>query len=589
MLQVTNISSYKFAPLVDLKAIRERLLRLCKEWNLKGTILLSHEGINLFVAGPRENIESLVCAIREVPGLEDLSPKVSESDHQPFTRMLVKIKKEIISFGVEGIDPAQRTSPKLKAETLKSWLDENKDVILLDTRNDYEVKLGTFKNALPIGIDNFRQFPEAVRKLPADYKEKPIVMFCTGGIRCEKAGPFMEREGFKNIFQLDGGILKYFEEVGEAHYDGGCFVFDQRVGVDPSLHETEDKQCFICLAPVTVEDQKDPRFKLGKSCPQCFKSESQKMEEVLGERHAAIARVTNPLPGKEPYHNYRPMKIPAKYDRLSFLDFVCEVFSHLGTEYWEKEFAEKKLLSNEKIPVGSTHLVRAGERYLHLLPHTSEPDVNNQIRILYEDEAILVVNKPAPLPMHASGRYNRNTLQYILNEVYSPAIPRPAHRLDANTTGVVVFARSKHFAGLLQPQFTRGEVEKIYHAKVHGHPVDDAFSCDLAIADEPTDVGARLIDPNGLSALTHFKVLKRNPDGTSFLEARPVTGRTNQIRVHLWALGFPICGDPVYLPVGKLGKTQTLSIGEPPLSLHAKKITFNHPITKKRVSYESEK
>ena len=126
---------------------------------------------------------------------------------------------------------------------------------LLDTRNDYEVKLGTFKNALPIGIDHFREFPDAVRKLPPEMKEQPIVMFCTGGIRCEKAGPFMEREGFENIFQLDGGILKYFEECGGAHYDGECFVFDQRVGVDPSLQETESTQCFRCQTPLTEADQ----------------------------------------------------------------------------------------------------------------------------------------------------------------------------------------------------------------------------------------------------------------------------------------------------------------------------------------------
>src|SRR6185503_15646103 len=165
------------------------------------------------------------------------------------------------------IDPARRPSPKLAARTLKQWLDECRPVTLLDTRNDYEVKLGTFKNARPIGVDHFRDFPDAVRRLPSELKEQPIVMFCTGGIRCEKAGPFMEREGFKNIFQLEGGILKYFEECGGAHYDGECFVFDQRVGVDPSLHETESAQCFNCLTPLTAQEQKDERYRPGKSCP----------------------------------------------------------------------------------------------------------------------------------------------------------------------------------------------------------------------------------------------------------------------------------------------------------------------------------
>lgn len=585
MLPVTNISTYQFASLTDLKPLRERLLSLCKTWNLKGSILLSLEGINLFVAGARDKIDALIAELRTIPGLENLTPKISESDDQPFTRMLVKIKKEIISFGVEGIEPAKRTSPKLKAQELKKWLDEGRAVALLDTRNAYEIKLGTFENAIPIGIDHFRDFPDAVRKLPEEMKEMPIVMFCTGGIRCEKAGPFMEREGFKNIFQLDGGILKYFEEVGAAHYKGGCFVFDQRVGVDPSLQETQDKQCFICLAPVTRQDQIDPRYQLGKSCPSCFKTEEQVREETLLKRHEAVRRVTSPLPGSAPYDNYRPIKIPQKYDQFSLMSFLQEVFPHLPTSYWETEFASGHLLDNQKQKMAPAQIVRAGERYLHLLPATREPDVNAKIEILYEDQAIIVVNKPAPLPMHASGRFHRNTLQFILNEVYHPAIPRPAHRLDANTTGVVVLARSKHYAGLLQPQFAQGKVEKKYFARIQGHPLEDVFVCDWAIGADPIDVGARRVDENGLAALTHFQVIERHADGTSLVEARPLTGRTNQIRIHLWKAGFPICGDALYLPGEKLGTQQTNSVGETPLFLHAHAIKFTHPLTKKWVEF----
>jgi len=191
MPAVTNISCYKFAPLMDLKPFRERLLALCKEWQLKGTILLSTEGINLFVAGPRDRIDLLIAELRLVPGLEDINPKISLSDEQPFNRMLVRIKKEIIAFGVEGIDPARQPAPRLLAQELKQWLDEGRPVTLLDTRNEYEVKLGTFRNALSIGIDHFRDFPVAIEKLPEELKEQPIVAFCTGGIRCEKAAPFM--------------------------------------------------------------------------------------------------------------------------------------------------------------------------------------------------------------------------------------------------------------------------------------------------------------------------------------------------------------------------------------------------------------
>jgi len=224
------------------------------------------------------------------------------------------------------------------------------------------------------------------------------------------------------------------------------------------------------------------------------------------------------------------------------------------------------------------------------LPAITEPDVNADIRILHEDEAIIVMQKPAPLPLHPSGRFNRNTLQSILHTVYHPQKPRPAHRLDANTTGLIVFTRTRHFAGMLQPQFARGEVQKTYLANVAGHPVADEFFCAAPIGTEPGEVGNREVDEvNGLPSRTEFKVITRNADGTTLVEARPLTGRTNQIRIHLWELGYPIIGDPVYLPNKQLGDTQTLALEAAPLCLHAWRLTFKHPLSKQRVTYETEK
>jgi UPF0176 protein len=234
---VTNISAYKFAPLGDLPALKQTLLRAAIELELRGTVLLSPEGINVFVAGSETNVDAFVEILRSVPGLDDLTPKRSRSTSQPFGRMRVKIKKEIIAFGVPGIDPARRPAPKLDARTLKQWLDQGRPLVLLDTRNTYEVERGTFRGAVSARIRRFRDFPKAVQELTVA-KDQPVVMFCTGGIRCEKAGPLMVREGFQNVFQLDGGILKYFEECGGAHYEGECFVFDERAGVDADLQET---------------------------------------------------------------------------------------------------------------------------------------------------------------------------------------------------------------------------------------------------------------------------------------------------------------------------------------------------------------
>lgn len=273
MSAIINLSAYKFTPLDGLIPFRDRLREFCAAQGLRGTILLSGEGINLFVAGTRPAVDALIGKLRAVPGLENLTPKESVSAEQPFNRMLVKLKKEIIAFGVEGIDPARHPTPKLPARTLKQWLDEGRPVTLLDTRNDYEVRLGTFRGAVPAGIDHFRDFPAAVAKLPAELKAQPIVMFCTGGIRCEKAGPFMQREGFTNVHQLEGGILKYFEECGGAHYDGECFVFDRRVGVDPALQETASVLCYNCQLPLTLADQQHPAYVPDKSCPHCAETQ----------------------------------------------------------------------------------------------------------------------------------------------------------------------------------------------------------------------------------------------------------------------------------------------------------------------------
>ncbi len=270
MSVIVNFSAYRFTPLTDLPEWKERLRKAAESGGLRGTILLSPEGINLFVAGERAAVDALLAVIRTMPGLAGLTPKESLSDDQPFNRMLVKIKKEIIAFGVEGIDPARRPTTKLPARTLKQWLDEGRPLTLLDTRNDYEVRLGTFRGARAAGIDNFRDFPAAVARLPTELKEQPIVMFCTGGIRCEKAGPFMEQVGFKNVLQLDGGILKYFEECGGAHYEGECFVFDKRVGVDPALRETDTVMCFACQMPLTTAEQQHPQYVPDISCPYCF-------------------------------------------------------------------------------------------------------------------------------------------------------------------------------------------------------------------------------------------------------------------------------------------------------------------------------
>jgi UPF0176 protein len=583
---VTNISAYRFAPLGELKSLRERLIAACREWGLRGTILLSTEGINLFVAGPRAEIDQLLAWLRSVPGLEDLEPKVSESREQPFTRMLVKIKKEIIAFDIPGIDPARNPAPRISARELKSWLDEGRPVTLLDTRNDFEVTLGTFRGAVPIGIQHFREFPAAAAKLPP--QQNPIVTFCTGGIRCEKAAPFLLQQGFENVYQLDGGILKYFEECGSEHFQGECFVFDKRVGLAADLDESGHGLCFVCQSLLTAEEFADPLTVEGVSCPRCYRSPEEHRIRSMQEHRAKLKQVTSPLPGKQPQDNFRPLKIPASHDGRTILEFLCEVFGHVSREAWSARCIAGELVDAEHRPVTASQRVGPGEHYFTREQLQIEPDVNPNIEILYEDAALIVVNKPVPLPMHPSGRFRRNTLQWILCEVYAPQKPRPAHRLDANTSGLAVFTRTSTFARVLQPQFERGEVEKRYLARVIGHPPEDRFHCEAAITADAGHCGSRIVDEaGGLPARTDFEVLSRLSDGAALLSVTPRTGRTNQIRVHLWHLGWPIVGDAMYRPNRQLGDVQTHDVEDGPLCLHAWKLTFAHPQHGKIVTFEA--
>ena len=240
MTTVLNISAYKFVPLPDADALRDTLLARATALQLKGTILLAEEGINLFLAGPAPAVLDFVAQLQQDPRLADLAPKESWSATQPFKKMLVKVKREIIRMDHPTIRPADGRAPAVTAATLSRWLDAGVDdagrpVVLLDTRNGFEVDEGTFEGAIDWRLDKFSDFPQALLAHRAELQDKTVVSFCTGGIRCEKAAIFMREHDLPNTYQLEGGILKYFEETGGAHYRGNCFVFDERRTVDTLL------------------------------------------------------------------------------------------------------------------------------------------------------------------------------------------------------------------------------------------------------------------------------------------------------------------------------------------------------------------
>ncbi len=240
MPQILNVSAYKFVPLADCDALRERLLADARASSLKGTILLAEEGINLFLAGEAGALRGFLGRLQSDPRLSELPIKESWSDAQPFKRMLVKVKREIIRMNHPTIRPSEGRAPAVDALTLRRWLDQGHDdeglpVVTLDTRNAFEVDHGTFENTIDWRISKFSEFPQAVLDHRDDLQGKTVVSFCTGGIRCEKAAIYMREVGVERVLQLEGGILRYFEEAGGAHYQGGCFVFDERVSLDPAL------------------------------------------------------------------------------------------------------------------------------------------------------------------------------------------------------------------------------------------------------------------------------------------------------------------------------------------------------------------
>lgn len=275
-----NIAGYKFISFDDTVEQRPLFQTMCKTLDLKGTILLSPEGINLFLAGTESAIDDFLSWIRRDKRFADLEVKRSLSDEQPFKRMLVKLKREIITMKHPLIQPELGRAPVVTAPVLKRWLDQGYDdagkpVVMLDTRNAFEVDVGTFIDTIDYRIEKFSDFPDVVARHKDELAGKTIVTFCTGGIRCEKAAIHMIQVGLESVYQLEGGILKYFEEVGGAHYQGDCFVFDRRTALNPQLEATTTVQCFACRAVVTPREQISPLFKEGVSCPHCATQEAQ--------------------------------------------------------------------------------------------------------------------------------------------------------------------------------------------------------------------------------------------------------------------------------------------------------------------------
>ncbi|WP_372737449.1 rhodanese-related sulfurtransferase [Neptunomonas sp.] len=276
---------YKFVALDDYQELRAPLYDVMKSNAVRGTLLLAREGINGTVSGTREAIDALLAWLKSDARLADIDHKESLHERQPFKRTKVKLKKEIVTLGVEGIDPKRVVGTYVEP---KDWnaLISDPDVVLVDTRNDYEVQVGTFQHAVNPQTESFREFPEYVKQHMNPAKQKKVAMFCTGGIRCEKSTAYLKEQGFDEVYHLKGGILKYLEEVPQeaSLWEGECFVFDDRVTVNHQLEKGQYDQCNACRMPITEADKNSEQYVSGVSCPYCFGKHTDEQMQRFAQR-----------------------------------------------------------------------------------------------------------------------------------------------------------------------------------------------------------------------------------------------------------------------------------------------------------------
>lgn len=280
---------YRFARFPDFESFRQPLLDLMLEQQVRGTLLLAAEGINGTIAGTREGIDAVINWLQRDDRFAGLETKESYVNENPFYRTKVKLKKEIVTMGVEDIDPNEIVGTYVEANAWNDLINDP-EVLLLDTRNKYEVEIGTFDGAVNPQTDSFREFPEYVKSNLDPQKHKKVAMFCTGGIRCEKSTAYLKQQGFENVFHLKGGILKYLEEVPESEtkWQGECFVFDNRVTVNHQLEQGNYDQCHACRMPITDGDKESEHYQQGVSCPHCFDKHSPKQIKRFAERERQI-------------------------------------------------------------------------------------------------------------------------------------------------------------------------------------------------------------------------------------------------------------------------------------------------------------
>lgn len=286
---LTICALYKFTRLDDFEEIQDPLKIFLESLNIRGTLLLAKEGVNGTISGDNDSIMKSLDYLQKDERLVGLEYKFSYSEKPPFKRLKVKLKKEIVTLGVSNIDPIFSSGTYVKPADWNELINDP-DVVLIDTRNNYEFEIGSFKGSINPNTETFREFPAYTKNNLEKYRDKKIAMFCTGGIRCEKSTAYLKSKGFENVFHLQGGILKYLEEVkeDESLWEGECFVFDDRVAVKHNLELGKYDQCHACRFPITDEDKEHPHYEKGASCPRCYGTKNSSQVSRYREREKQV-------------------------------------------------------------------------------------------------------------------------------------------------------------------------------------------------------------------------------------------------------------------------------------------------------------
>jgi UPF0176 protein len=289
MPQIRVAALYRFCRIDAPEAMRKPLAAFCCGRGIKGTLLIAGEGINGTVAGPPAAIDELIAHLQAIPGMAGLEAKFSRAPAMPFHRMKVRLKREIVTMGVDNIAPSSDAGAYVEPDAWNALI-ADPDTVVIDTRNDYEVALGAFRDAVDPGTTSFREFPDWVAKNRTALEGRKIAMYCTGGIRCEKATAYVRSLGLSEVYHLKGGILKYLETVpaGQSLWQGECFVFDERVSVTHGLHPGEAELCRACRRPLTVEDRASPKYRAGVSCGNCHDVRSDADRSRYAERQRQV-------------------------------------------------------------------------------------------------------------------------------------------------------------------------------------------------------------------------------------------------------------------------------------------------------------